>query len=200
MSKTKMPLTQAVNLAERIIKELSPVCAKIEVAGSVRRQKKMIGDIEIVAIARQQLDLFGDPSGSLLSPHLEILAQQGRIIKSEGKEKRWGEKWKRFHLPAMPELSIDLFITTPDEWGYTFTIRTGCKEFSHKLVTPRQQGGFLPGNLRVGGCRLWLMDGSKVLPTPDEGEFFAALGLVYIPPELREVGLFEGLVAERGKR
>lgn len=196
MSKTKITYQVARDLAERIVKELAPVCARIEIAGSIRREKKLIGDIEIVCIARQQLDLFGDPNGSLLAPHLEILAQQGRIIKSEGKNKAWGDKYKKFHVPAMPELSIDLFITTAPEWGYTYTIRTGCAEFSHLLVTPRQQGGYLPGHLRVGGCRIW--DGNKALPTPEEGEFFAALGLVYVPPELREGGLFEKLILREG--
>lgn len=194
MSKTKITYQAATNLAERIIKELSPVCAKIEVAGSVRRQKKMIGDIEIVAIAQRQLNLFGEEGDDLLNLELEYLIEKGRVIRGD----KWGPKYKKLRLPAMPELSIDLFIPAPDEWGYTFTIRTGCAEFSRLIVTPRQQGGFLPGHLRVGGCRLW--DGDKALPTPEEGEFFAALGLVYIPPELREVGLFEGLVMERGKR
>lgn len=193
MAQAKTKITHAVarDLAERIVKELSPVCQRIEIAGSIRREKKLIGDIEIVYIAQQQLNLFGDPGGSLLAPHLEFLTEDGRIIKGD----KWGEKYKKLHVPAMPELGIDLFITTPDEWGYTYTIRTGCAEFSHLLVTPRQQGGYLPGHLRVGGCRVW--DGNKALPTPEEGEFFAALGLVYIPPEMREVGLFEGLAAER---
>jgi DNA polymerase/3'-5' exonuclease PolX len=191
-AKTKITYQVARDLAERIAKELSPVCQRIEIAGSVRREKKLIGDIEIVCIARQQLDLFGDPNGSLLAPHLEFLATDGHIIKGD----KWGEKYKKLHVPAMPELGIDLFITTPDEWGYTYTIRTGCAEFSHLLVTPRQQGGYLPGHLRVGGCRIW--EGSKVLPTPEESEFFAALGLRWVEPDMREVGLFEKWILREG--
>lgn len=192
MAKTKIAYPIARDLAERIVKELSPVTQRIEIAGSIRREKNLIGDIEIVCIAKQQLDLFGDPNGSLLAPHLEYLATEGRIIKGD----KWGEKYKKLHIPSMPELSIDLFITTVPEWGYTYTIRTGCAEFSHLLVTPRQQGGYLPGHLRVGGCRIW--DDDKALPTPEEGELFAALGLVYVPPELREVGLFEKLILREG--
>lgn len=183
MSKAKIALGQAQALADKIIKELSPVCAKIQVAGSIRRQKSQIGDIEIVAIPLQQLDLFGDPAGSLLDPHLEILAQQGRIIKSEGENKRWGPKWKSFHPIARPELKVDLFITTPEEWGYTFTIRTGSSDFSRKVVTPKQQGGFLPGNLRVSECRLW--ENGIALKTPEEEDFFRFLGLEWIEPENR---------------
>lgn len=183
MSKTKLSYSQALPLAEKIVRELKPVCARIEIAGSLRRLRDEVGDIEIVCIPLQQVDLFGNPGASLLDPHLEILAQQGRIIKSEGENKRWGEKWKSFHPAAMPELKVDLFITTALEWGYTFTIRTGGKDFSHKCVTPKQQGGYLPGHLRVGGCRLW--EGDTALETPEERDFLEALGVGWIEPELR---------------
>lgn len=179
MSKTKIPLAQAQVLADKIIKELAPVCERVQVAGSVRRQKAEIGDIEIVAIARHQLDLFGTPGASLLEPELETLAARGRIIKGD----KWGPKYKKFHIPARRDLAVDLFITTPEEWGYTFTIRTGSAEFSHRLVTPKQQGGFLPGDLWVGSCRLW-RDG-KALDTPEEKDFLEALGIGWIEPENR---------------
>lgn len=183
LSKTKIPLTQALALAEKIVKELRPACAKIEVAGSVRRKKEMVGDIEIVCIPEMELDLFGHPQASWLDTHLEHLARKGRIIKAEGKEKRWGPKWKSFHPAAKPELKVDLFITTKDEWGYTYTIRTGSSDFSRRIVTPRRQGGFLPGHLRVAECRLW--EGMTALDTPEEESFFEALGLEWIEPENR---------------
>lgn len=183
MSKSKLPLNQALPLAEKIVKELLPYCARIEIAGSIRRKRPEIGDIEIVCIPLCQVDLFGNEGASLLNPYLEILAQEGRIIKSEGQEKRWGEKYKKFHIPAMPELNIDLFITTPAEWGYTFTIRTGSADFSRRIVTPKQKGGYLPGHLHVGECRLW--KNGQALETPEEEDIFKALGLEWIPPEER---------------
>lgn len=179
MSKTKIPLSQAQGLADKIIKELAPVCQRIQVAGSVRRKKKMVGDIEIVCIPLTQVDLFGDPTGSLLDPELEYLIEEGRIIRGD----KWGTKYKKFHPVALPELGIDLFITTPNEWGYTFTIRTGSADFSRRIVTPKQQGGFLPGHLRVSECRLW--EGMTALSTPEERDFFEALGLGWIEPEDR---------------
>lgn len=183
MSKTQLPYNQALALAEKVVKELAPACQKICVAGSIRRKKKQVGDIEIVCIPKMQLDLFGDPSGSILDIHLEQLAEEGRIIKSEGDNKRWGPKWKSFHPAAKPEIKVDLFITTAWEWGYTFTIRTGPSDFSRLCVTPKQQGGFLPGHLRVAECRLW--EGTTALETPEEWDFLLALGLRWIEPEDR---------------
>jgi len=179
MSKSKMPLNQAQSLAERIVMELQPATVRISIAGSIRRRKEEVGDIEIVCIPLMQLDLFGDPSGSILDIHLEQLAEAGRIIKGD----KWGRKYKKFHPPSMPDLSVDLFITTPTEWGYTFTIRTGPADFSRKVVTPRQQGGFLPGHLRVAECRLW--EGATALETPEERDFFKALGKEWVEPEKR---------------
>lgn len=188
MSKTKLSYSVARNLADRIVEELRPGTTRIEIAGSVRRQKPEIGDIEIVCIPQLSINLFGDPGGSILDIFIEQLIQDGRITRGD----KWGPKYKKLHIPARPDLGIDLFITTPEEWGYTFTIRTGCAEFSHKLVTPRQQGGFLPGHLRVGGCRLW--EGDKALETPEESDFLAALGVGWVEPEMREEGRFEGLL------
>lgn len=180
MSKIKIPLSQAQALADKIIKELSPVCAKIQVAGSIRRQKPEVGDIEIVCIPKPIANIFGDEViGSNLDPHLAYLQLASRIVKGD----KWGPKYKKFHIPAMPELSIDLFITTPEEWGYTLTIRTGSADFSRRIVTPKQQGGFLPGHLRVAECRLW--ENGIALKTPEEEDFFRFLGLEWIEPEKR---------------
>lgn len=179
MSKIKLPLSQAQLLAEKIVKELKPVTERIEVAGSIRRRKESIGDIEIVCIPLLETDLFGFPGASRLEPGLEVLISQGRIIKGD----KWGPKYKKFHPVALPDLSVDLFITTALEWAYTFVIRTGSADFSHRVVTPRQHGGYLPGHLRVGGCRLW--EGDTALVTPEERDFFEALGLEWIEPEGR---------------
>lgn len=184
MSKTQLPYKQALPLAEKIARELAPVTAKIEIAGSLRRKKAQIGDIEIVCIPLTQVNLFGDPGGSLLDPELEYLIQEGRIIRGD----KWGLKYKKFYVPARPELSIpevpvDLFITTAPEWGYTFTIRTGPSDFSRSCVTPKQQGGYLPGHLRVAECRLW--EGATALETPEERDFLEALGVGWIEPEFR---------------
>lgn len=183
MSKIKLPYETALSLAKRVALELSPATTRIEIAGSIRRKRPEIGDIEIVCTPFLQVNLFGDPQGSLLDLHLEQLAESGRIIKSEGEEKRWGPKYKKFHPVAKPDLAIDLFITTPEEWAYTFVIRTGNADFSHKLVTPKRYGGYLPGHLRVAGCRLW--EGDKALETPEEEDFFKALGLEWVKPEDR---------------
>ena len=47
-----MNLQQAQQIAERIKSELAPHCDRIEIAGSIRRKKPEVKDIEIVCIPK----------------------------------------------------------------------------------------------------------------------------------------------------
>jgi hypothetical protein len=49
---TRIPLTQAVTIAEEVCTTLRPFCARLEVAGSIRRRRDSIGDLELVAIPK----------------------------------------------------------------------------------------------------------------------------------------------------
>ena len=55
----EIPLVKAKKWADRIVEILAPHCDRIEIAGSIRRQKPTIGDIEVVCIPKQNLDMFG---------------------------------------------------------------------------------------------------------------------------------------------
>src|SRR5436190_14063617 len=71
VSKTQRPLPDAERIAAAIVADLAPSCACIQVAGSVRRRKEVVGDIEIVAIPRYvPAGLFGDCTANLLWAHL----------------------------------------------------------------------------------------------------------------------------------
>ena len=47
-----MSLSFAMMLAGKVVDELAPVCERIEIAGSIRRKKPTIGDVEIVCIPK----------------------------------------------------------------------------------------------------------------------------------------------------
>jgi DNA polymerase/3'-5' exonuclease PolX len=65
-------------------------------------------------------------------------------------------------------------------------IRTGSAEFSHRLVTPIEAGGWMPRDMYCRDGSLWTTQGDPIL-TPQEVHVFDALGRPYVPPELREV-------------
>jgi len=183
----KMSLPFARNLANRMVEMLSPDCDRIEIAGSIRRCKPEIGDIEIVLIPKPINDLFGYPMFG--ADRIEdVLVREGFELPKNGQFP------KQARLPT-GSVNFDIFLTTPEKWGVIFTIRTGSDDFSKWLVTSRQQGGALPSNLKVADGRVWIT-GSVPLATPEEPDFFARIGLDWIPPEQRVEGFWRGVHPE----
>ncbi len=184
---TRRPLAEAAALATELADLLRASCERIEIAGSIRRQRPDIGDLELVAIPQhaQQVDLFGESCGTinLLEARIAWLLDVGEItprLTTDGQQ-RLGLKYKALTYRGM---AVDVFSTTRECWGVIFTIRTGPADFSHRLVTPRQQGGWLPDHLRVRHGRLVGTDDSP-LDTPEEADVFQAIGRAWIAPEQR---------------
>ena len=185
MSKTKIPLEKAQEIARRYLDLLAPVCERIEIAGSIRRKKPLVGDIEIVAIPRTVVsnDLFGNPgmSHSLLDDAVvELIPRGARLLKN-------GRRYKQIALPE--GVNLDLFVVLPPaQWGVIFALRTGPGDFSRWIVTPRKRGGALPSNCRVKDGAVWC--NGEVFPTPEEKDFLQLLGLSGLAPENRRPNIW----------
>jgi DNA polymerase (family 10) len=192
--KVRVPLAQAEAVAEAALALLAPACERVEVAGSIRRRKADVGDVELVAVPKLEpvTDLFGAVTGQrdLLHERCAALLAEGVFAHRLGVDgkRSFGPKSKRlrFTHDGAP-FPLDLFVVTPPaQWGAVFTIRTGPGDFSKRLVTSRLQYpgyGLMPAGMREHEGSLW--DGGRPVPTPEEGDFFAALGLAWLPPELR---------------
>lgn len=177
-TKTKMDYAYARGIAEHLVAKLSAGCERIMIAGSLRRQKRAIGDIELVALPTfaPMRDLFGDELPGMGESGLD--AQLARLS-TEGYTKN-GAKYKQFGYKGA---SVDLFIASRETWGCIATIRTGSADFTHWLVTPRNKGGGCPSHLRFTDGRL--MDGALALDTSDEQLLFDALDQAWVEPAER---------------
>ncbi len=174
---TKTPYSVIRPVAERILNALAPYCERIELAGSLRRQKSHVGDIEIVAIPRRTRDLFGRPMPGPSA--LDAFLDERAVTFTKR-----GEKYQQFTYGAFV---VDLFLPTAETWGSVFTIRTGSAEFSHWLVNPQPRGA-CPWSVRFGGKDAHpgrLLHDGRLLATPEEADVFAAVGLEWIPPAER---------------
>lgn len=195
-------------LAEKIAEAVSPGCERIEIAGSLRRKKKLVGDIELVLVEKVGTMASGDLFGttrrvSLLTPILDQLVTEGRLSIDEN-----GPSYKRFRLAKVARpLYVDMFIVDPVGWGFQLAIRTGPSWFSQKLVTERARGGYLRDGFKCAGGRVWelrgeldppadgsappdpyaLFDGSvyERYPVPEESDFMKLQSCGDIPPEKR---------------
>lgn len=189
-----MELSAAKQIADELKSALAPACTRIEIAGGVRRGKPDVHDLELVCIPelsrKPRLEL-GRPayaSKTLLDAVLYDLEKRGRIVERV----KDGDKYKQLKLSdgtgQLYGFKLDLFIVLPPaQWGVIFTIRTGPgsveDNFSRWMVTQRSIGGALPSNLRVKEGAVWC--GDDVIPTPEEQDFFAVLGLDWLEPSQR---------------
>jgi len=163
---------EVLPVAQRLLEASRPYCERIEMAGSLRREKPMVGDIEIVAIPRPRTDLFGTPVKGT-KPLDSFFAERGVEFTKNG------DRYKQFQYGRHV---VDLFLTTFECWGSVFTIRTGSADFSHWLVSARPRGA-APWGLTFSEGRLYAH--GRRLITREEQDVFAAVGLAYIEPKLR---------------
>lgn len=188
----RIPLGEARARADRLVALLGPACGRIEIAGSIRRGRPEVADIEIVAMPRIVEAPGGDLWGveTIRTDQLEVLLEVAKragtlalrrvdIHRADGsvdEGQRDGRSYKALEFEGFP---VDLFIVHDvAQWGVILTIRTGPADWSHRLVTDcqrylrRVQGGYL---YRSG----------SVHPCPTEEEFFAGIGQPWVEPRER---------------
>lgn len=173
----KQPYYVVRPVADRIVELLRPYCHRIEVAGSLRREAAMVGDIEICAIPRRFVDLLGqevEERPTELDRFLDI--HEVTFMKRGARYQRF--KYGRFE--------VDLFLPNGATWGSIFTIRTGGWEFSRWLVLSRAAGGAKPPEIAFIDGRVYA--NGRLLATSEERDVFDALGLKYIDPRDRGAG------------
>ena len=170
-NETRIPLAEAKNIATGVIEKLSPHCERIEIAGSIRRCKETVGDIEIVCIPKTEMGgLFGDEqevSRGFLRAVIEWPATKGS---AEG-------RYTRRVLPG--GVTLDLFIANPDNWGLIFAIRTGSATYSHMVLAA---GWVRRGFHSKDGM---LHRRGEPVPTPEEENLFRKAGVRWIEPQFR---------------
>lgn len=178
-----MELKQAQEIGARIIEGLKPFCNRIEIAGSVRRLKPEVKDIEIVCIPKYTIgeinstDLFGNSVLSQMAVYVSGFAKELKkyfIIKGK-------PTGKYIQFMAPEGINIDLFICTQKNWGYIFSIRTGSAEFSHKVLA---NGWTKKGYTGKEGM---LYKNGIAIQVLEERDLFRLIGLDYIEPDNREV-------------
>ena len=157
----KVILQQAKAIADNLVGELRPFCDRIEIAGSIRRRKPEVKDIEIVCIPND----------------LEILQF---IATVEQWQKIKGEATGKYTQRKLPEgINLDLFMANSNNWGLIFAMRTGSAEYSHRtLATTWVKLGYksVEGMLTKNGVEVHV---------PEERDLFSLLGIDYIEPEYR---------------
>jgi DNA polymerase (family X) len=156
-SGTRMTRDQADAVVARATSVLTP--GKFEVAGSYRRGKSTVGDIDIAT----------------MEPPISVNARV-RSIADEVIEA--GDQKTSIRCLGQ---RVDYRFTSPESYGAMLLYLTGSKEFNIRLRELAIGKG-----LRLNEYGLEERAGGELHTFPDEPSLFAFLGLPYIPAEIRE--------------
>lgn len=173
-----MELERAKAIAEELKWRLEPACERVEIAGSIRRQKPHPNDIELLCIPKfvGSVDQLDREIGALM-----IQGILGFRLNKLG-SRVYGPKNKLLvHLPS--GIGVDIFSTTEECWPVALAIRTGPKESNVAIATAAQRKGW---RLRAYGSGFDTPNGP--IHCQSEREVFELVGLPYQEPWERNYG------------
>lgn len=156
----------AKDIADELVEVIRPYCLRIEIAGSLRRLKKEVKDIEICLIPSNRNKLFNTLGNYLIKNNKNF-----RYIKN-------GERYKQF---IYKNCQVDLFIANPDNWGLIYLIRTGSANFSTKMLARWKKvskGGYSDEGFLYNNQ-------NEIILTSEEMDVFNLCKMDYVEPEMR---------------
>ena len=165
-----MELQKARVIAEDVVSKLRPFSEKIAIVGSIRRQKSMVHDVDIVAIPSNQ-------------------GQFQAVLQGLGRIKTGGGKRISVGMGFTKGIDLDLYIATAETWYTLMLIRTGSASHNIRLCTRAKNMGM---KLHADGSGLFRIEaqgceGVEVRIAGDSEEsIFEKLELPYEEPEVRE--------------
>jgi len=159
MARGKMTLERAQKVADAVVKRLSPYCQRIEIAGSIRRRKPWVNDVDLVLVPKDLWNL-----------HSELMKL--------GQLKMSGKKIMRVMVGST---QVDLYIAEPETWATLLLIRTGSKENNIRLCSRAKDMGW---HLAASGDGLFNEKGERIAGD-SEISIYNALGLPFQRPEER---------------
>lgn len=162
-------------IAEEIKERLmtSSLVTKCEIAGSLRRKKEVVKDIDIIASSREAIKLMD---------YFTELEQIEEVISK-------GETKTSVRLKA--GMMMDLRVVEEEQFPYALHHFTGSKEHNTALRHRAKKMG-----IKINEYGLFKND--ELIYCNDEKDIFDVLGISFIPPELRE-NMGEIEAAEKGE-
>jgi len=165
----RLPLAEARSIAVGVMLQLEPHCEMISLAGSIRRDRPTIGDIEIVCVPKPY------DASPLFASGLATVVNQWPKVR--------GELPCRYTQRILPEgIRLDLFMVEVDGYGLQRAIRTGSADWCRTVLAP----AWVRAGYHSEGGLLRQQD-HTIVPCRTEPELFARIGLRWKDPRDREV-------------
>ncbi|MFF7458889.1 DNA polymerase/3'-5' exonuclease PolX [Kitasatospora sp. NPDC008115] len=158
-------LDTATALADQLVAALRevPGCTRCAYAGSLRRMRETVGDIDVLATAEDSAPLMAALTGL---PYVAEVIGTGPTKTS---------------VRTTDGVQVDLRVVPEEDWGAALVYFTGSKAHNIKLRTMAVRAG-----LKLSEYGLFEVEGGGKVVSASEDEVYAALGLPWIAPPLRE--------------
>jgi DNA polymerase (family 10) len=155
-------LGRAVPIAKQLCKYLEGHADRVAYAGSLRRMKEIVHDVDILAASRNPAQTM---KAFLEMPFVEAVLAQGGTKAS---------------VRVQDDLQVDLRVVDSQSWGAAMHYFTGSK--AHNI---RMRERAIKQGLKLNEYGIFDSN-EKYIAGAEEREIFEKLGLPYIPPVLRE--------------
>jgi len=182
---SRMLLADVEQIVDPLLEWLrqSPGLERLEVAGSYRRRRETVGDIDLLAVAKKPAAVMKHFLGHAWIEKVEMSGDtRASVILGSG-------------------LQVDLRAVPPESYGAALVYFTGSKEHNVKLRRRAVERG-----LRISEYGVFKVDPDDAeaegewIAGREEEDVYAAVGLAWIPPEMREdQGEIEASVIPGGK-
>jgi len=168
------PLGSVRPVGEALVSELGalPGVTEVSLAGSVRRWRDRVGDLDLVVAAT-------DPAGVA-----EALARMPEVvgIRERSLEEGPGGVWGRVGFTLPYGIAVDVRLVPPAYYGAALVWHTGSRSHVQALAGRAAALGLELSERGLSRA------GQGPGPAPSEKDVYQALGLEFVPPELREDG------------
>jgi DNA polymerase (family 10) len=164
------PLSQSIIT---LLNKISPI-KRISTAGSLRRMKETIGDIDILAASEEPQQVMKAFTSMPLVKDVLAMGETKSSVRVE------------------ENIQVDLRVVADESFGAALQYFTGSKSHNIKLRELAHKRG-----LKINEYGVFRISGERI-GGKEEDDIYHALTLSYIPPELRE-GLGEIEAAQQGR-
>lgn len=151
-----LPLAQEIKAKLQNLKEVQ----KIDLAGSMRRKKAIIGDVDILVASNQSRKI------------MKAFTSLDSVVKV------WGTGLTKSSVHLKTGFDVDLRIVKENCWGSAWQYFTGSKQ--HNIVLRKLA---IKKGLKLN--EYGVFKGARRLAGKTEGEIYRVLGMDWIPPEIR---------------
>jgi len=158
-------LGDALPVAQSLLAYLKkqPAVQKAEIGGSLRRGKEVVKDLDLIASSSKPKQVM---QAFVTAPQVEKVVAHGETKSS---------------VLLAGGLPCDLRVVPAESWATALAHFTGCKEHN---IAMRQRA--IEQGLHLSEWGLFQEGSKKALPLKEEKDLHRALGLEYMPPEIRE--------------